>query len=118
MKTARSQRARNSGSANWESRWRRPASLGLIRSTVEIVECTAELGKFETESVFQKSLGPATPPSQREARFGAHEKRADARGPGGNWRTPRPVQNAPQFAHELGIRHRVRTGNVENSRDV
>src|SRR5205085_805900 len=118
MKTARSQRARKSGSPNFESSRRRPASLGLAGSAVKIVECTAELGKFEMESAFQKSLWPATPPGQREARFGAHEKRADVRGPRGNRRAPRPVQNVPQLSHEFGIRDRIWTGDIEDSREL
>src|SRR5437588_10786635 len=115
MKTARSQRSRKSGSPNLESSRRLPASLGLSGSAIEIVECTAELGKFEMESAFQKSLRPATPPGQREARFGAHEKRADVRGPRGNRRAPRPVQNAPQLSHEFGIRDRIWTSDVKHA---
>src|SRR5438270_11758473 len=118
MKTARSQRARKSGSPNFESSRRRPASLGLAGSAIDIVECTAKLGKFEMESAFQKSLRPATPPGQREARFGAHEKRADVRGPRRNRRAPRPVQNAPQLAHEFGIRDRIWTGDIEDAREL
>src|SRR5437588_3654862 len=118
MKTARSQRARKSGSPNFESSRRLPASLGLAGSAVKIVECTAELGKFEMESAFQKSLRPATPPGQREARFGAHEKRADAGGPRGNRRAPRPVQNAPQLSREFGIRDRIWTGDIEDAREL
>src|SRR3954447_657537 len=118
MKTARSQRARKSGSPNLDSNRRFPASLGLSGSTVEIGECTAEIGKFEMESAFQKSLGAAPPPGQGEARFGAHEKRADARGPRGNWRAPWPVQNAPQLTHEFGIRHGIWASDVEDSGDV
>src|SRR4051812_42461228 len=98
MKTARSQRARKSGSPNLDRSRRFPASLELSGSAVEIVECTAELGKFEMESAFQKSLGLATPPGQGEARLGAHDK---GRGPGrprGNRRGSGLGQCAPQLA--------------------
>src|SRR3954462_1252365 len=117
MKTARSHRARKSGSANFERSRRLPASLGASGSIIEIGECTAELGKFEMESVFQKSLWPAPPPGEGEMWLGAHEERADVGGPGGNWRAPRPVQFPAQLSHELGVRYRVWGGDIEDARN-
>src|SRR4051812_34239365 len=118
MNTARSHRAKKSGSPNFESNRRRPASLGVSESTVEICECTAELGKFEMESAFQKSLWPAASSGESEMRLSAHEERADVRGPGRNGRAPGAVQSAPQLAHKLGVRDRIRPGYVVNSRDL
>src|SRR3954451_23380905 len=98
MNTARSHRARKSGSANFESSRRLPASLSVGGSAVEVGKCTAELGKFEMESAFQKSLWPTTPPGQCKARLRAHQKRADVGGPSGNRGAPRPMQGATQCA--------------------
>src|ERR1700682_5093612 len=100
MKTARSQRARKSGSPIFDRSRCLPASLRCpVRiggaetgsSRVEIVECTGELGEFEVESAFQKSFGTTASPSQSKTRLRAHEERADPGGKCRDRRTPRPM---------------------------
>ncbi len=73
---------------------------------------------LELESFLKKPARNTSAARQRKLAFRAHQRRSDSHSPRRSRRAPGSADDAAKLKHELGVRHRVGTGRVEEPVNV